>query len=71
LYRLSSSTQNDFFQLGALEVPNSNEIIGPINKLRFWLTDKIDTFISMYTHPINHISFASTYNRNIFDIVKI
>lgn len=63
--------QNDFFQSGSLEVHNSNEIIGPINKLRFLLMDKADTFISMDTHPNKHISFASTHNKNIYDVVKI
>jgi nicotinamidase/pyrazinamidase len=63
--------QNDFFQSGSLEVSNSNEIIGPINKLRFLLMDKIDTFISMDTHPNNHISFASTHKKNVYDVIKI
>lgn len=63
--------QNDFFQSGSLEVPNSNEIIGPINKFRFLLMDKINTFISMDTHPNKHISFASTHNKKIYDVVKI
>lgn len=63
--------QKDFFQSGSLEVPDSIEIIGPINKLRFLLMDKILTFISMDTHHYKHISFASTHNKNIYDVVKI
>jgi nicotinamidase/pyrazinamidase len=63
--------QNDFFQSGSLEVPNSIEIIGPINKLRFLLMGKIDTFISMDTHPNNHISFASTHNKDVYNVIKI
>lgn len=63
--------QNDFFQSGALAVPNSNEILGPINKLRFMLKDKVDTFISMDSHPYNHISFASTHNAQLFSKVDL
>lgn len=63
--------QNDFFQSGALAVPNSNEILGPINKLRFMLKDKVDTFISMDSHPSSHISFASTHKAQLFSKVDL
>ncbi len=63
--------QNDFFQSGALEISNSNEIIGPINKLRCELSNIVDTFISLDTHPENHISFASTHKKELFSTIKI
>lgn len=63
--------QNDFFSHGSFPVPNSNEIIGPINKLRFMTSDNINTFISLDTHPLNHVSFASTHNKNPYDKIKI
>jgi len=63
--------QNDFFQSGSLPVSNSNEILGPINKLRHILKDDIETFISMDSHPINHISFASTHNAEQFSKINL
>ncbi len=63
--------QNDFFQSGALEVSNSNEIIGPINKLRCEISNIIDTFISLDTHPENHISFASRHKKEIHSSIQV
>jgi nicotinamidase/pyrazinamidase len=63
--------QNDFFQSGALEVSNSNEIIGPINELRCELSNIVDTFISLDTHPQNHISFASTHQKKALTKIQI
>lgn len=58
--------QNDFFKEGSLAVPNAEEIIGPINKLRFLCYNFMNTFISQDYHPYNHMSFASTYNEQPF-----
>ena len=58
--------QNDFFQGGALAVPDSQAIIGPINKLRFFCVDLMDTFVSQDFHPPNHMSFAQTHQTNPF-----
>lgn len=33
--------------------------------------DKIDTFISMDTHPNNHISFALTHKKKVHDVITI
>lgn len=63
--------QNDYFQSGSLEIINSNEIIGPINKLRFLLANKINTFISIDAHPHDHISFASTHNKKVYTVVRL
>ena len=63
--------QNDFFQSGSLAVPNSNEIIEPINKLRYNISHKIKTFISLDTHPSNHISFASIHNKQLYTKIKL
>lgn len=63
--------QNDFFDSGSLSIPNANEIIGPINKLRYNLSDKINTFVSLDSHPPNHISFASTHNKELYSKVKL
>lgn len=61
--------QNDFFQSGSLAIANSNEIIGPINKLRYIISDKINTFISMDSHPFDHFSFASTHNKEPYTTI--
>jgi len=58
--------QNDFFKDGSLAVINAEEIIGPINKLRFLCNNYMETFISQDYHPTDHMSFASTYNEKIF-----
>lgn len=63
--------QNDFFKFGTLAVPNSNDIIGPINKLRFNLSDRVNTFISLDSHPINHISFALTHEKQPYTKIDI
>ena len=63
--------QNDFFKGGSLEVPNAEDIIGPINKLRFLCYDYMNTFISQDYHPPNHMSFASTYNEKPFTNKKL
>ena len=54
--------QNDFFKGGSLEVPNAEEILAPINKLRFICNDHMPVFFSQDCHPHNHISFASEYD---------
>lgn len=55
--------QIDFCKGGALEVTESEGVIAAINKLRFICYDHIDTFISQCYHPYNHMSFATTYNK--------
>lgn len=64
-------TQNDFFCTGSLAVPNANDIIGPINKLRYELGDGMNTFFSMDTHPPNHISFGATHQIEPFKKIKL
>lgn len=63
--------QNDFLEFGSLPIKNSNEIIGSINKLRFMMPNNINTFISLDTHPHNHISFAETHNKKPFETLTI
>lgn len=63
--------QNDFCKGGALAVPNANDIIGPINKLRFILYEYFDTFISQDFHPHDHMSFASTHNEKEYSTIKL
>lgn len=63
--------QNDFFRGGALEISNANDIIAPINKLRFILFDYMETFISQDFHPENHVSFASTHNEPQFSTIQL
>ena len=55
--------QNDFCKGGTLEVAESEAVIAAINKLRFICYDHIETFISQSYHPYNHMSFATTYNK--------
>lgn len=63
--------QNDFFESGSLAISSANEIIGPINKLRYNISDKINTFISLDTHHSKHISFASTHNKEPYSKLKL
>lgn len=58
--------QNDFFRGGALAVTDANDIIGPINQLRFVCQDHMNTFVSQDYHPENHISFAATHGKETF-----
>jgi len=59
--------QNDFCPGGALEVPYGDEIIEIINKI----SPKFDKVIATQDwHPKNHISFASTHNKKIFDTIE-
>jgi nicotinamidase/pyrazinamidase len=58
--------QNDFFKGGNLVIKDAEQIIGPINKLRFLCYDYMYTFFSQMYHPQKHMSFASTYNEKPF-----
>lgn len=63
--------QNDFFQNGLLEILNSNDFFGPIDKFRFWLVDNIHTFLSLDKHQLNNNSITSIQNNKVYDVVKI
>ena len=63
--------QYDFMRGGSLEVSDANDIIGPINKLRFILYDYLDVFFSQDFHPVDHVSFASTHNEPVLTVKKI
>jgi nicotinamidase/pyrazinamidase len=63
--------QNDFLKGGSLEVKNANEVVGPINKLRFTYFDEILTFVTQDYHPSNHMSFAKTHNKPEFSDVSL
>jgi nicotinamidase/pyrazinamidase len=63
--------QNDFFRGGSLSVTDANDVIGPINKLRFMLYDYMDTFISQDFHPPDHMSFAITHNAKEYSVHKL
>ena len=61
--------QNDFCPGGALEVPNGDEVVAPINGLmeRFR-----HVLLTQDWHPIDHISFASMHEgRNPFEVIQI
>jgi len=58
--------QNDFLKGGSLEVKDAEEILAPINKLRFLCNNYMPTFFSQDCHPHNHMSFASTYDKEPF-----
>lgn len=57
--------QNDFFKSGPLAINQAEEILGPINKLRYLLPNVL-TFFSQDFHPPNHMSFASTHGVEAF-----
>ena len=61
--------QNDFCPGGALEVPNGDEVVAPINGLmeRFR-----HVLLTQDWHPIDHISFASMHEgRNPFEVIQV
>jgi nicotinamidase-related amidase len=53
--------QNDFCKGGALEVPDADAILAPINKLRFAYAKEMPTFITQDYHAENHMSFYTTH----------
>ncbi len=61
--------QNDFFEGGALAVPESNSIIPVINKI----VDKFNLIIfTKDWHPAEHKSFAANHkDKNIFDVITL
>lgn len=63
--------QNDFFEGGTLGVSDSNQILAPINKLRFLCFNLMDTFISQDYHNSDHISFHTTHNKEKLSICDL
>lgn len=57
--------QNDFCKGGKLAVPEAEEALAAINKLRFIYHD-LRTFISQDWHDDYHMSFAQTHNKSPF-----
>jgi nicotinamidase/pyrazinamidase len=57
--------QNDFCSGGALAVKGADDIIAPINKLRFMYYDHMETFISLDYHNPKHMSFGETHGKEI------
>ncbi len=64
--------QNDFCEGGSLAVFDANKIFSHINKLRILCkNNNIRTFISQDYHPPTHMSFASTYQAEVFSTKKL
>ncbi|RLD63498.1 MAG: bifunctional nicotinamidase/pyrazinamidase [Bacteroidetes bacterium] len=61
--------QNDFFEGGALAVPESNSIIPVVNNI----IDKFDKIVfTKDWHPAKHKSFAANHkNKKVFDLIKL
>ena len=61
--------QNDFFETGALAVPESNSIIPVVNNI----IDKFDKIVfTKDWHPAEHKSFASNHkNKKVFDVINL
>ena len=61
--------QNDFFEGGALAVPDSNAIIPVINRV----IDKFETVVfTKDWHPFSHKSFASNHkDKKVYDVIDI
>lgn len=61
--------QNDFFEGGALAVPESNSIIPAINKI----VDKFNLIVfTKDWHPAGHKSFAANHkDKNVFDVITL
>ena len=61
--------QNDFCPGGALEVPNGDGVVGPINSL---INQFKHVLLTQDWHPVDHISFASTHeSRNPFEMIEL
>ena len=61
--------QNDFCPGGALEVPNGDEVVAPINGLMELFRHVL---LTQDWHPIDHISFASMHEgRNPFEVIQV
>jgi nicotinamidase/pyrazinamidase len=61
--------QNDFFENGALAVPDASQILDPLNKV---LNDFELVIATQDWHPANHRSFASNnLDVNVGDLVEI
>jgi nicotinamidase-related amidase len=61
--------QNDFCPGGALEVPNGDEVVAPVNNLigRFK-----HVLLTQDWHPVDHISFASMHDgQNPFETIEV
>lgn len=58
--------QNDFMPGGALGVKNGNEIVKPTNQV---ISNFDEVVFTLDWHPQNHISFASTWNKNQGEVV--
>ncbi|HOJ49418.1 MAG TPA: bifunctional nicotinamidase/pyrazinamidase [Spirochaetota bacterium] len=60
--------QNDFCKGGALEVKGGDNIVPTINKISPYFDKVIAT---KDWHPINHISFADTHKKKVYDTINI
>ena len=60
--------QNDFCRNGALAVPDGDQVVPVINKI----VSSFDKVIATQDwHPANHVSFASTHQKNTGDLIMI
>ena len=60
--------QHDFLNGGALEVPNGNEVIPIANAMM----NRFDTVIATQDwHPAGHGSFASTHNKEQYEVIDL
>ncbi len=57
--------QNDFCPKGALAVPGGDEVVDPANEL---LAEIPLSVLTQDWHPEGHVSFASSYERQPFDV---
>jgi len=60
--------QNDFCPGGSLAVPEGDKIVPVINKIM----DKFYKVVATQDwHPKNHVSFASTHNKQLYETIEI
>ena len=61
--------QNDFLKGESLEVPNSNDVIDPINEI---INNYSIVVATKDWHPLDHVSFVSNHpGKKIGDIIKV
>jgi nicotinamidase/pyrazinamidase len=63
--------QNDFCKGGSLAITDADDIVAPINKMRFTYINEMHTFVTQDFHPPNHMSFHTTHGKDAFSKIDL